>query len=249
MPEHIIKKGGEAPAPAPSEAEQIRVLFREYGQPILIGLGLAAAFLLGFTAYKSYRQNSALKAAQLLARAGSLEQLQQVVSQYPSTPSAPLALLTVASRQFENGQYELAQYTYSQFEQKYPKHPMKESAALNRAQCLEAIGDLERAKEAYAAFADAHPDHYLTPPARLGVARVLTQMQKLDEARTAYEDFLAAYPESGWTAAAENALEQVNRMKRAVEAGLPVPEFKALEALAPAAGPLPSIPAAAEPAR
>ncbi|MBP7830006.1 MAG: tetratricopeptide repeat protein [Kiritimatiellae bacterium] len=215
-----VEPGAEAPAPQ-TEADRLRSLWKEYGQPALIGLALAAAFLLGFGAYRAYRQNNVLKAAQLLARAGSVEQLQQVVSQYPSTPSAPLAMLTLAARQFDGGQIELAQYSYAQFEQKFPKHPMKTAAELGRAQCLEAMGSLEQAEQAYDAFVAAHPDDYLAPLAKLGKARALAQGNRLEDARAAYEDFIAAHPESGWLPMAENALEQVNRQIRAGPAAAP----------------------------
>jgi predicted negative regulator of RcsB-dependent stress response len=209
-----VGTGAEAPPPH-ADVDKLHSLWREYGQPTLVGLGLAAAFLLGFGAYRAYRQNNVLKAGQLLARAGTIEQLQQVVSQYPSTPSAPLAMLTLAARQYDAGQFEMAQYTYTQFEQKYPKHPMKTAAELGRAQCLEAAGNLDQAQQAFEAFVAARPDDYLAALARLGKARVLAQANRLEEARTAYEDFIAANPESGWIPMAENALEQVNRQIRA----------------------------------
>ncbi|MBU1694929.1 MAG: tetratricopeptide repeat protein [Verrucomicrobia bacterium] len=213
-----VGPGAEAPPPQ-TDVDKLHSLWREYGQPILIGLGLAAAFLLGFGAYRTYRQNSVLKAGQLLARAGTIEQLQQVVSQYPSTPSAPLAVLTMAARQYDAGQFEMAQYTYTQFEQKYPKHPMKTAAELGRAQCLEAAGNLDQAQQAFEAFVASRPDDYLVPLAQLGKARVLAQADRLEDARTAYEDFIAANPESGWIPMAENALEQVNRLIRAPRSG------------------------------
>ena len=50
-----------------------------------------------------------MRASQMLMSAQSPEQLQQVISQYPSTPSAPIAMLTLASEYFRSGQYDLAQ--------------------------------------------------------------------------------------------------------------------------------------------
>lgn len=217
-----IETGAEAEAPQ-TDVDKLRSVWREYGQPALIGLGLAAAFLLGFGAYRSYRQNNVMKAAQLLARAGSVEQLQQVVSQYPSTPAAPMAMLTLAARQFDGGQFELAQYTYDQFGKKYAKHPMKSAAELGRAQCLEAMGQLEQAEQAFDAFIAAYPDDYLVPLARLSKARVLAQANRLEDARAAYEEFIAANPESGWLPQAENALDQINRQIRAGPAAVPAP--------------------------
>jgi predicted negative regulator of RcsB-dependent stress response len=213
----------EASAAAPTEGqvemEKLRGLFREHGQPVLIGLGLALAIFLGIGAYKNYRQSVALRAAQMLAGARSTEQLQQVVNMYPSTASAPIAMLALAGQYYDAGQYDLAQFTYAQFEQKYPKHPMKLSAEIGKAQCLEGSGQLDQALTAFEAFAAANTNHFLTPMARLGRARCLTQLGQYEDARAAYEEFIAAYPDSGWASLAETALLFVDKEMRTVKKG------------------------------
>lgn len=229
-------------ATPPQELARLKELWREYGQSVLLGVGLAVAFLVGFAVYRTYRQNSILKAAQALARAGSVEQLQQVVSQYPSTPSAPLAMLTMAARQFDQGQYEMAQYTYAQFLERYPDHLMKEAAELGRAQCLEAMGDGSRALEAFEAFIASRPLHFLVPLARLGRGRVLVQEGRLEEARTAYEEFLVQHPDSGWAPVAENALDYVKRRIRAATAFAPIAPALAMPETASPEAPTLSIP-------
>jgi TolA-binding protein len=212
-----------ASEPAPKEGqadmENFRALFREHGQPVLIGLGLALAIFLGIGAYKNYRQSVALRAAQMLAGARSSEQLQQVVNLYPSTASAPIAMLALAGQYYDAGQFDLAQFTYAQFEQKYPKHPMILSAEIGKAQCLEGSGQLDQALTAFEAFSAAHTNHFLTPTARLGYARCLTQLGRYEDARAAYEEFITAYPNSGWASLAETALLFVDKEMRTVKKG------------------------------
>jgi predicted negative regulator of RcsB-dependent stress response len=256
------------PTAEQTETHQLLGLFREHGQPVLIGLGLALAIIFGFGAYKNYKKSVTLRASQMLMAARSTEQLQQIANMYSSTPSAPIALLALAGQYFDAGQFDLAQFTYAQFEQKYPEHPMKLSAELGRAHCLEGSGQPEQALTAFEAFAATHTNHFLTPMAELSRARCLTQLGRFEDARAAYEGFIVAHPESGWASLAESALlfvdkEMRNRKKGSVlssnePAAVPavaLPPAAALTAGAvtatgetlPSSGP--AVPAPAQPAR
>ncbi len=253
------KQPGAPQAPAHGqEIEQLRVFMREYGQSLLIGLGLAVAVFLGLVAYRNYRESAGVRASQMLFAARTPEQLQQIVGQYGSTPVAPVALLALAEQYFDAGQYDLSQYTYQQFVQKYPKHPMVPASEIGKAQCLEAAGQLDQALETFDAFRRSHTNHFLGSVADLGRARCLTQMGRLDEARVAYEDFIAAHPKSGWDTVAETALLFVDKEIRARKKGLVEPSAaSALGTNAPpipfsfpsAAPTVPSPPASAAPAR
>ena len=200
-----------------TEADQLKHLFKEYGQPVLIGLALALAIVLGFGAYKNYKQTSLQKAFTMLGSAKDSEQLQQVINQYPSTPAAPIATLTLASEYFAAGQYDMAQNAYFQFIQKYPKHPMKEAAELGKAQCLEAGGQFEQAEAGFTALVAANPKSYLVPLATLGKGRCLEKLGKFEEAKAVYEDYLAANPESGWEGHIKSALSFVDKDMRAAQ--------------------------------
>lgn len=208
------------PAAAPettpqSEKEQLLALFRQHIQPILIGVAIAVGLLLAYGAYKNYKQSTAMRASQMLMSSQSPEQLQQVISQYPSTPSAPIAMLTLASEYFRSGQYDLAQFTYAQFQQKFPAHPMVAAADIGKAQCMEASGQLDQALTAYEAFAAANPGHFLSAAAIFGKGRCLAQMGRYAESKTVYEDYVAANPESGWVPLADSAMLFVDKELRA----------------------------------
>lgn len=206
----------QAPEATPqAEKQQLLKLFREHVQPVLIGLAIAVALLLAYGAYKNYKQSTSMRASQMLMSSRSPEQLQQVISQYPSTPSAPIAMLTLASEYFRTAQYDLAQFTYAQFQQKFPKHPMAAAAELGKAQCLEASGQLDQALSMYEAFASTNPGHFLAPSAILGKARCLTQMGRYTEAKAVYEDYIAANPDSGWVPLADSAMLFVDKELRA----------------------------------
>ena len=198
-----------------TEKQQMLALFREHVQPVLIGLAIALAAVLGYGAYKNYKQSTAMRASQMLMSSRSAEQLQQVINQYPSTPSAPIAMLTLAAEQFRAGQYDLAQLTYGQFKQQFPQHPMAAAADLGKAQCLEASGQIDQALAAYEAFAAANPAHFLTASAIFGKGRCLAQMGRYADAKAVYEDYVAANPESGWVPLADSAMLFVDKELRA----------------------------------
>ena len=207
---------GQTPEETPkTEKQQLLVLFRKHVQPVLIGVGIALAILLAYGAYKNYKQSTLMRASQTLMSARNIEQLQQVINQYPSTPSAPIAMLTLAAEYFQSGQYDLAQSTYAQFQQKFPKHPMTAAADIGKAQCLEASGQIEQALAAFEAFALANPGHFLYALAIFGKGRCLTQMGRYTEARAVYEDYLAANPQSGWRPLADLAMLFVDKELRA----------------------------------
>lgn len=201
------------------EVEKLKGFLKDYGQTIVIGVGIALALVLGWAAYRNHKQSASLRASQMLMSARAPDELQQIINQYPDAPVAPLAQLTLAARYFDAGQYDMARFVYSQFEQKNPEHPLVQVATLGRAQCLEAEGQLDQAVTAFASFAAANTNHFLTALAVLGKARCLMQMGKFDEARVEYEDFIAANPASSWTALAESALLFVDKEQRAVRSG------------------------------
>lgn len=218
----IILPPGSTPE-EPDEIQRLKNFLKEYGQSLIIAAGLIVAAVLGGIAFKNYRESSALRASQLLLNARNADEIQQVITQYPNAPVMPLALLALAARRFDEGQFEMARNTFAQIKERYPKHPFAVVADIGRAQCLEAEGQLDQALQAFAAFAADHPDHFLTPLARFGQARCLHQMGRYDEARAAYEDFIAANPESEWSSIAESAILFVEKDKRA--AATPAPSI------------------------
>jgi len=206
------------------EVEAIHAFMKDYGQTAIIILGVALALVLGFGAYRNYKKSTAMRASRMLMGAKTPEQLQQIITEYPSTPTAPLALLALGARYYDSGQYDLARFAYAQFEQKYPEHLMVDVAEFGKAQCLEAEGQLDEAMEAFEAFQSAHPTHYLAPLAIFGKGRCLTQLGRFSEARVEYEDFIAEHPQSGWVPLAESSLLFVDKGARSMQAGGKIPQ-------------------------
>jgi tetratricopeptide (TPR) repeat protein len=188
---------------------------RESGTTLLIGVGLAVAVFLGFSAYRNYKKSATVAASALLFNARTTEHLQSITSEYGSTPAAPLAYLSLAAQHFDDGQYELAQYAYVQFEQKFSGHEFQPLVDLGKAQCMEAMGQYDDALALFAEFERKWPDHYLQPMVVFGKARCYEQVGRFREAKVLYEDFLAANPTNRWAFETESAIQFVEKEMRA----------------------------------
>jgi len=198
-----------------AEEEAIQQI-KEYATPILIGVALALVVFFGISAVRHSSVQAEQRASDLFAQADTTEELEQVARDYPESPVAPVALLTLASQQFHNGEYEAAMNAYSQFMTGYPDHLMKESAELGQAYCLEAMGNLEESLNRYKAFQTSYSGHYMGPMAIFGEARSLEQMGRYDEARDVYQSFIVDHPESDWIVHAESAIKFLDMHTRSV---------------------------------
>ncbi len=207
------------PAVMKQEVPEVMDFLKENGLSILIGVGLAVAMFVGFSAYRNYRQSQEVTASSQLFNSRAAEQFQMVVDQFPKTAAAPLAQLTLAGEYFDQGQFELALNAFSTFSQKFPEHDMKLAAELGQLQCLEALTRYDEALDGYAKFIESNKGRYLETAAVFGRGRCLEQLGRWKEARATYEDFLLADPKGRWAGRAEYALQFVDKEIRAAAKG------------------------------
>jgi TolA-binding protein len=177
------------------------------GLAVSVVLIIAAATVL----YQSRQKRKVEQAVQMLASSRTTEDLDKLLTDYPSSEVAPLAMLKLAKEYFNSRNFDMSLDKYTQIMQKFPDHSLAPAAQLGKIHCLEARGQLEDALDAFAAFSEKYPDHFLTSQALLGHARCLEQLGRHREAKAAYEDFIAAYPESGWSSSAEDFLAALDK--------------------------------------
>ena len=216
----------EAELQAPEEASPARVAhvaeeeavqqIREYATPILIGVTIALVVFFGFSAFRRAQAQTAQRASELFSQADTTEELEQVARDYPDSPVASMALLTLAAQQFHKGEYEAAMSVYQQFVDGYPEHLLIESAELGLAYCLEAMGNLEGSLNKYKTFQATFLNHYMQPMAVFGEARSLEQLGRYDDAREVYQNFIVTHPDSDWIVHAESAIKLLDMQIRAV---------------------------------
>ena len=217
--ENAKQSPDETPSPELANAESLPETVQAQWKDWLIKGGVAVVLLLAVILYRSHRQNNADQASRMLGEARNAQALQAIITQYPSTPAARLALLQTAKVQYDSGDYMAAASSYRDFISKNPKHPLIDMAEMGGIECLEATGKDPEALAAYSAFATTHTNSFLVPEALFGKARCLQQLQRIDEARAVYEDFIAANPKSPWKKDAEESLRDLERGARKKPAG------------------------------
>jgi len=192
------------------EVQEVVGFLKRYSKLIGTGILAAAVTVITSSGIAHYKASRLVKAEQALMSARSPQQLEEVVTQYGSTPSAPVALLDLAKTYFNLGETAQARVQYERFLKKYKKHDLRPVAELGLAYCTEADGDFNGAAAQFAAFAEKHAANYLHPQAILSVARCMEQAGQIDEARIVLEDFLAESAGTAWAGSAEGALKQLN---------------------------------------
>lgn len=228
MPEEIKTEGAETlgsgtvRTAANDEIEQVREWLRVHGARSVV-LFLALAIVLGASVmYRSRQKAMVDEAAFQLGMARQVQDLETVAAQYSSTPSAPLAVLTLAKTYYDNGDFDRALNKYLEFTQNYPKNELLPAALLGQYHCMEARLQFREALAGFEEFPKKYPDHFLRKFATFGKARCLEQLGQREDARVVYENFIASEKEGDWIPRAEEALADLKRSQISAKKPLPV---------------------------
>jgi len=211
----------QAPAPQQAESNDLQTILasaRSEWKQWLGTIAVALVIVAGIFLYRARAQSNEEQASRMLGEARSGQALQAILTQYPKTAAAKLALVGIAKMQYDSGDYVAALSTYTDFLTRHPDHLLAKTAELGKIHCQEAMGQTADALVAFTAFAEKNPGHYLAPQSLFGRARCLQRLARLDEARAVYEDFLVAHPESPWKGEVEEALRDLEREKRKLPA-------------------------------
>ncbi len=197
------------------ELEQIKTFWRNHGTHITIVAAVLALGVFGTKMVRSNKRRAVADASVQLAAARSAQELEAVVADYGSTPSAPLALLQLGKASYDMGNYNGAMTHYERFADRYADHELASVAEVGLIHCREARGELQAAEAAFKAFVAADPKHFLAATAQLGQGRCLEQLGRFDDARIVYEDMVANRGDSMW---GDRATEQLESLEDRIEA-------------------------------
>ena len=192
------------------EVREVLSFIKKYAVPTaVIILVICGIFL--FDRYLKYsRAAKEAEADAALVTAMSAADYEEIIDEYGSTASAPIAMMQLAMSRFSDGEYDAAQALYSDFLKKYGKHEMALQAELNIITCREAKGEHSEAHLLYGDFIDRYPDSYLAPTAMMGRARCMEALGNLAEAKRAYEDLVVGYPGSTLSNLAETRMSVID---------------------------------------
>ena len=216
------------------------------GKEYVIGLLIAAVLVGGWYGWKHHRASVRNAASDSLTSAYTVEEMENAVSKYGSTPTGGALRLRLAKGYFDAGRYEEALAAYEAAAEK-ASDGFADVPVVGRAQCLEAMSKFEEAQKAFDAFAEANPSNYLALTAQIGAARCLAQagdnkkaLERIDAIRAANKDNEIA---TARIDAAESLIKRFEK-KQPAEAAKPAeakpaeeakPEAKPAEAAKPAA--------------
>ncbi|MCF7816933.1 MAG: tetratricopeptide repeat protein [Kiritimatiellales bacterium] len=191
------------------EVPEVLTFIQKYAKPATIALVAVCAIVLADQLFKNLRHKKEVRADAALMQARNAQDLQAVLDDYASTPSAPIAMMGLAKEKFNAGQFDEAEALYLKFTKKYAGNELADQAKLNLIACKEAKEQLGEAHLLYGEFAKEHKGSYLEPVAMMGKARCLETLGQFDEAQIAYEDILVNFPESSWSQQAEANLKEI----------------------------------------
>lgn len=170
------------------EIEVIKTIWNDYGKPITGALVVAVVVMGAFNFIKINKQNKLNEASISLAEAKDADALSAVIANYPKSPAAPAALLTLGSMKLNEGAFQEATAAFEQFTTDYTSHPMLPVAEISLANSLEAQSNTDAALDEYKLLVEKYPEHYITAAATFGMARCLQQLDRPEEARIAFEN-------------------------------------------------------------
>ena len=189
-----------------SEVKEVLDVIKKYAVPATIVVLVVCGIFLFDRYLKSMKASKEAKADAALATAMGAADYEDIIEEYASTASAPVAMMQLAMAKFYAGEHDAALELYEQFTRKFPKHEMALQAELNAITCMEAKGLHSEAHLLYGDFTAKHSDSYLAPVAKMSQARCLEAMGNPAEAKRAYEDLIVAYPGSSWSGLAETRM-------------------------------------------
>ncbi len=196
-----------------AEVKEVLKFFNKYIKPAAAVLMVICIAVIAVSAVRSSGIKKAAAADNALMQARTAADYEAILKNYGSTPSAPLALLGLASQKFSQREISEAADLYAEFIKKYPKHENAVQAAYNQINCIEAAGQYAEAAAAYGEFRAKNEESRFAPQALLDQGRCLEKLVRFAEAKQVYEDVIAYYPDTGWAQLAQNNITILNSKK------------------------------------
>ncbi|OVE73772.1 hypothetical protein BVX94_02920 [bacterium B17] len=193
------------------ELAAVKDFAHKYGTWLITGVCIALVFIAGTALYKHNAEKRLERASKALLQARTSQDIEAILENYGSTPTAPLALLRLAKTYYDAENYDVSINRYARFKTEYAEHEFLPVAELGEVHCLEAKNMLQQALLGFENFAVKYPENFLTVHAIMGKARCLREMGKIQEARAVYEDIMVNDPQGKWVPTIEDILDEMEQ--------------------------------------
>lgn len=198
----------------PRIIDNTEIFFTKNLYPIIALIALLFVLVCAGTWWVVQQKATEEKAFALYSGAKTPEDKLAVITAYPKSKAAALALIELAQKEGESKNYDAALAHYRTFLKNFPKHPFTDSVTLAVAITLENAGKFSESQAAYADIIAAKPEHAFTGAASIGLARIYLQENKLLAARQALSDFISAHEDGSST---NEAREMLNSLPPAIK--------------------------------
>lgn len=159
----------------------------------IVGAAILLSLVIIFRGLSSEKHLAAAEAYSQAANSLNIEELDQVIADYPQSIAAGNALLTKSELQLTSGKSEDARISLLAFVEKYGTHPRYSQGLFAMGNLFQVGGDNDKAAKYYAQLLKEDPKSDLAPFAMIRQGDLLLAAGKTDEARQKYESIMPAY--------------------------------------------------------
>ena len=190
-------------------AIETRVFWLRHRNEVIAVLVVALLGALGYVGFRIYGERRDAAAGELLARAKTVSDYEQVIARYSNTAASADAYLLLADTQRREGKFAEANGTLQSFLSKHSQSELAPTARLAMAGNVDAMGKTDEALAIYQQIASAYPKSYAAPLALISRAQLLKTKNRSDEARQVCETIMTQYRESFWSREAMQLLMSI----------------------------------------
>lgn len=177
----------------PEPAVDARVFWLRFQKEIAAALIVLLLAMVGYAGYRFYTHRRNDAGAELLGKAKTPQDFQEVITSYSGTPAGASAYLLLAEKQRDEKKFTEANSTLQAFTDKYPDHDFVPTARLAMAANLETMGKNDEALAIYQQVASKYGNTYNGPLALISEVPLLKGKGKSDEALRVCEEILTKY--------------------------------------------------------
>ena len=179
--------------PTSDPAVEARVFWLRFQKEIAAALIILILAMFGYAGYRFYTYRRESAAAELLGKAKTPQDYQEVIARYAGTPAGASAYLLLAEKQRTEKKFAEANTSLQTFVDKNPEHDFVPTARLAMAANLESMGKDDEALSIYQQVAAKYANTYNGPLALISQVPLLKAKNKIEEARRVCEQILTKY--------------------------------------------------------
>jgi TolA-binding protein len=181
----------------------------QYKFHILGAVALVILILVGLVWFWHAENTKALAAMEQFSTAETAEEWQAVVTEFPKTPAAALAMIKIANQAQGEKRFTDASATYREFLTQFPKHPIAPAAQFALGRSYQASGQTDQAVQIFESILSAKPQHPFFGGASVSLAEILISRNENERAKQILTTLFSNDTKSSFQSSARTLLSQI----------------------------------------